>query len=129
MRKSRFTETQIITILKAVEAGRIIKDICREYGISDAMYYNWKNKYSGVEASDIKRIKNMEADLSQLKRTYADLAFVSCSLSSVSSGMNEATSGFTRCVVSLNGRNIRRKGKQRLPNLSTTTDGTRSRKS
>jgi len=43
MRKSHFTETQIITILKAVEAGRIVKDICREYGISDATYYNWKN--------------------------------------------------------------------------------------
>ncbi len=54
MRKACYTETQIITILKAVEAGRTVKDVCREYGISDATYYNWKSKYSGMEASDIK---------------------------------------------------------------------------
>ena len=66
MRKSRYTETQIITILKAVEAGRTVKDVCREYGISDATYYNWKSKYSGMEASDIKRMKDMDAELSQL---------------------------------------------------------------
>ena len=74
MRKSRFTESQIITILKAVEAGRTVKDICREHGVSEATYYNWKSKYSGMEASDIKRMKDMESELSQLKRMYADLA-------------------------------------------------------
>ena len=74
MRKSHYSETQIINILKAVEAGRTVKDVCREYGISDATYYNWKSKYSGMEASDIKRMKDMEAELSQLKRMYADLA-------------------------------------------------------
>jgi len=74
MRKSRFTETQIISILKAVEAGRTVKDVCRDYGVSEASYYNWKSKYSGKEASDIKRMKDMEAELSQLKRMYVDLA-------------------------------------------------------
>ena len=83
MRKSCYTETQIITILKAVEAGRTVKDVCREYGISDATYYNWKSKYSGMEASDIKRMKDMDAELSQLKRMYADLALENRALKDV----------------------------------------------
>jgi len=83
MRKSRFTETQIISILKAVEVGRTVKDVCREYGVSDATYYNWKSKYSGMEASDIKRMKDMEAELSQLKRMYADLALENRALKDV----------------------------------------------
>ena len=57
MKKSRYTETQIIKILKEVEAGRLVKEVCREYGIADATYYNWKSKYGGMEASDIKRLK------------------------------------------------------------------------
>jgi len=83
MRKSRFTESQIITILKAVEAGRTVKDICREHGVSEATYYNWKSKYSGMEASDIKRMKDMESELSQLKRMYADLALENRALKDV----------------------------------------------
>ena len=83
MRKSRFTESQIITILKAVEAGRTVKDVCREYGVSEATYYNWKSKYSGMEASDIKRMKDMEGELSQLKRMYADLALENRALKDV----------------------------------------------
>lgn len=55
MRKSRFSETQIITILKAVENSREVKDVCREYGVSAATYYNWKAKYGGMEASDNKK--------------------------------------------------------------------------
>jgi len=62
MRKSRFTEHQIITILKAVEAGRTVKDVCREYGVSEATYYGWKSKYGGMEATDIKKMKDMEAE-------------------------------------------------------------------
>ena len=83
MRKSRFTESQIITILKAVEAGRTVKDVCREYGVSEATYYNWKSKYSGMEASDVKRMKDMESELSQLKRMYADLALENRALKDV----------------------------------------------
>lgn len=56
MRKIRFTEHQIIAVLKSVEAGRAVKDICREAGISD----NWKSKYGGMEAADIKKIKDLE---------------------------------------------------------------------
>lgn len=74
MKKSRFTETQIISILKEVDAGMLVKDICRKHGISDATYYTWKSKYGGMNASDLKKMKEMEQELSQLKRMYADLA-------------------------------------------------------
>jgi len=74
MKKSRFTETQIIAILKEADTGVMVKDICRKHGISDATYYNWKSKYGGMSASDLKRLKEMERELSQLKRMYADMA-------------------------------------------------------
>jgi len=74
MKKTRFTENQIIAILKEGEAGIQVKEICRKHGISDATYYNWKSKYGGMSASDLKRIKEMEQELSQLKRMYADVA-------------------------------------------------------
>ena len=74
MKKSRYNETQIITILKTVEAGRLVKDVCREYGISDATYYNWKAKYGGMEASDIKRMKELEEENRRLKQMYANLS-------------------------------------------------------
>jgi len=74
MKKTRFTENQIITILKEGEAGIQVKEICRKHGISDATYYNWKSKYGGMGASDLKRMKEMEQELSRLKRMYADMA-------------------------------------------------------
>lgn len=74
MRKSRFTETQIVKILKEVEGGRQVKEVCREYGVSDATYYNWKSKYDGMEASDIRRLKEMEDENRRLKQMFADLS-------------------------------------------------------
>ena len=74
MKKSRFTETQIIAILNEADAGVQVKDICRKHGISDATYYNWKSKYGGMSASDLKRMKELEAENSKLKRMYADMA-------------------------------------------------------
>ena len=74
MKRSRFSETQIVAILKEADAGMQVKEICRKYSISDATYYNWKSKYGGMEASDLKRMKELEAELSQYKRMYAELA-------------------------------------------------------
>ena len=74
MKKSRFTESQIISILKESDSGMLVKDACRKHGISDATFYNWKSKYGGMTASDLKKMKEMERELSQLKRMYADLA-------------------------------------------------------
>lgn len=74
MRTSKFSETQIVAILKEADAGAKVKDICRKYGISDATYYKWKSKYGGMDASELKRVKELEAELSQYKRMYAELA-------------------------------------------------------
>jgi len=74
MRKTRFTETQIVAILKEADNGIPVKDVCRKHEISDATYYNWKSKYGGMEASDLKRMKELERELGQMKRMYADMA-------------------------------------------------------
>ena len=74
MKNSRFTESQIVSILKEADAGTKVKEICRRHGISDATYYNWKGKYGGMSASELKRLKEMEGELSQYKRMYAELA-------------------------------------------------------
>jgi putative transposase len=74
MKGSRFTESQIVAILKEADAGMLVKDICRKHGISDATYYKWKSKFGGMQASDLKRLKELERELSQLKRMYADMA-------------------------------------------------------
>lgn len=74
MKRTRYSEHQIIKVLKEVEGGRAVKDICREYGISDATYYNWKAKYGGMEASDIKRMKELEAENQRLKQLYAEVS-------------------------------------------------------
>ncbi len=74
MKKSRFTESQIVSILKEADGCVKIKEVCRRDGISDASYYNWKSKYGGMQASELKRLKETEAELSKLKRMYADLS-------------------------------------------------------
>ena len=74
MKKARFTETQIVGILNEAEAGMKVKDLCRKHGNSDATYYNWKAKYGGMSASELKRTRELEAENAKLKRMYADLA-------------------------------------------------------
>ena len=74
MRKSRFTESQIIKVLKEVEGDRQAGEVCREYGVSDATYYNWKAKYGGMEVADIRRLKDLEEENQRLKRMFADLS-------------------------------------------------------
>lgn len=74
MKKTRFTETQIVSILKQQEAGIPTKEICRQHGISEATFYNWKSRYGGMEASDVKRLKDLEDENSRLKKMFADLS-------------------------------------------------------
>lgn len=74
MKKTRFSEHQIIQILKQGEAGIKVGDICREHGISPATYYNWKAKYGGMEASDVKRLQELETENRRLKQMYAELS-------------------------------------------------------
>jgi len=96
MRQSKFTETQIVSILKEADAGRPVNEIWRKYGISSATYYKWKAKYGGLEAaSDIKRLKELEQENSKLKRLYADMALENAALKDLIEKNSEArrTSG------------------------------------
>ena len=73
MRK-RFTEEQIIAVLKEAEAGVKTSEICRKHGVSDATFYKWKAKYAGMEISDLRKMKSLEEENSKLKRIVADLS-------------------------------------------------------
>lgn len=74
MKRSKFSEHQVLGILKAVETGRTVADVCREHSISESTYFNWKAKYGGMTASDIKRLRELEEENRQLKRMFADLS-------------------------------------------------------
>jgi putative transposase len=74
MKRSRFSETQIVGILREADAGLPVKEVCRKYGIADQTYYNWKKKYGGLEVSDVRRMRELEAENAKLKRMYAELS-------------------------------------------------------
>jgi putative transposase len=74
MKKSKFSPTQIVKILKEYESGKQASDLIREYGISQSTLYNWKRKYGGMEASDLKKLKVLQEENQKLKRMYAELA-------------------------------------------------------
>lgn len=74
MRKSRFSESQILSILNEADAGLPVKEVCRKHGISQPTFYNWKSKYGGMSASDLKRLKELEEENRRLKQMYADLS-------------------------------------------------------
>ena len=74
MKKSRFSESQIVSILKESEGGIPIADILRTYGISQGTFYKWRSKYSGLEASELKRMKDLEQQLSEYKTMVAELS-------------------------------------------------------
>ncbi|SFC87780.1 putative transposase [Parapedobacter composti] len=73
MKKSNFSEAQIIKILASQDSGRSVSDICREHGISQGTFYNWKSKYSGMDVSQLKQMKEMEKELAQYKKIVAEL--------------------------------------------------------
>ena len=83
MKKSRFTESQIVAILKEGEAGVAPAEIARRHGISRATYFNWRSKYGGVTVNELKRMKELEAENSKLKRMYADLALENAAIKDV----------------------------------------------
>lgn len=72
MKKTKFTESQIVGILKEQEQGKKVGDICREHGISQPTFYHWKSKYSGMEISQLKRVKELESELAQYKKIVAE---------------------------------------------------------
>lgn len=72
MRKSRFTEEQIIGFLKQAEVGMSIKELCRQGGFSDATFYKWRAKYGGMQATDAKRLRELESENAKLKRLLAE---------------------------------------------------------
>jgi len=83
MKKSKFTESQIVAILAEGEAGMPVAEVCRKHGISNATYYQWKSKYAGVSANELKRIKDLEAENAKLKRMYAELALENVAIKDV----------------------------------------------
>jgi putative transposase len=83
MRKSRFTESQIVDILKDGDAGIPLAELVRKHGISRATYFNWKSKYAGATVADLKRMKELEAENAKLKRMYADLALENAAIKDV----------------------------------------------
>ena len=74
MKKTRYSESQILKVLKEVEGGHTVKAVCREYGVAEGTYYTWKSKYGGREVADLKRLKELEEENRRLKQMYADLS-------------------------------------------------------
>jgi putative transposase len=72
LKKSRFTDSQIVAILKQAEAGTLVADLCREYGMSSASFYQWRSKYGGMDASLMRRLKELEAENVRLKKMHAE---------------------------------------------------------
>ena len=83
MKKSKFSESQIVGILKEGEAGVAVAEICRKHGISAATWYAWKSKYAGATVSDLTRMRELEVENAKLKRMYADLALENAAMKDV----------------------------------------------
>jgi putative transposase len=83
MRKSKFSESQIVAILKEGESGLAVAEVCRKHGISAATYYAWKSRYAGASVSDLSRMRELEAENTRLKRMYAELALDAAAMKEV----------------------------------------------
>lgn len=131
MKKARFTESQIVSILKLADSGMKIDEICRQNGISNATYYNWKSKYGGMEAADIKRLKELEDENARLKKTvcgsqpgkscdegaFCKKGLVMAEKKDLRSGINSGRFiGHSRLSVSFTAQNLFLPDKYRLEN-------------
>ena len=76
MKKTRFTETQIVQAIQEHENGRDAKELCRELGVSTAAFYKWRQRYGGLDVNELKRVKELEDENNRLKRMYANLSLV-----------------------------------------------------
>ena len=74
MKRSKFTESQIVFAIKQAETGTRVSEVCRKMGVSEATFYNWKKKYGGLGVSELRRLKNLEEENAQLKKLVADLS-------------------------------------------------------
>ena len=83
MKKTKHTEEQIIGVVKQLEAGRAVKDVAREMGVTDQTLYNWKSKYGGMDVSETKRLRSLEEENRRLKEIVADLSLDKEALKSV----------------------------------------------
>lgn len=83
LKKSRFTESQIVAVLTEGEAGIPVAELCRKHGISNATHYLWKSKFSGVQVSELQRLRELEAENAKLKRMFADLALENAAIKDV----------------------------------------------
>ena len=83
VRRSRFTEDQIASVLVQVRKGRRVKDVCSDLGIAESTYYVWRTKYAGMTAPDVQRLRDIEAEYGKLKRMYAELAMENQALKSL----------------------------------------------
>ena len=83
MKKSRFTQSQVLKILKENEAGVAVKDLIRQHGISAPTFYNWKAKYGGMSGSDLKKLKELEDENGRLKKMFAELSLENAALKDV----------------------------------------------
>jgi putative transposase len=115
MKKSKFTESQIVAVLKQGDAGVLVKDLCRQTGISSATYYQWKSKYGGMEASDLRRVRELEAENSKLKHMYAELALDNAA-------MKDLIAKNCRADGEARGRAVPRRGSRSAP-ASVLRDG------
>ena len=83
MRKSKFSESQIVALLQEADSGVPVADLLRKHGVSKSTYFKWRSKYGGASVSDVKRLRELEAENAKLKRMYADLALENAAIKDV----------------------------------------------